>query len=358
MPDGLTADQIPDLVMSTLPTFHDRRNIEAAFVLQKYYFIDEVFTKDRIKKQSGRSIEWRIVLEGNGTARHSGLYATRDRKKKDVIRTGYQRWVYADAEAYYESHELTMNSGEAEIANYIQTQYFAAYKDLADELEKKAPLAPNSSDDDENPHGFGWWICMLNSGVTDYVGQFGGITSRYQDATTSTVQGGIDASIETMWRNWAANHNGMNLQTTDTIRRGMVFADFRPPRVVEDIYTGPAAKNRLFSSLAYQVDYERLVNMGPDDRNGDLSPFKGVLNFRGVMWIGLPSMENLSYNPIYCINFSHFIPVVHSKWWMYEDTPLRDVDQRHVYVQGMDCQYNYFCNNKRQVGFVVHEPIP
>ncbi len=357
--NGLAVDQIPDLVKTTLPNFKNRGKFEAAFEYQQYYFIDEVYQQDRYNAQDGRRIEWTIVLDGNGTARHTSLYATRqERAKKNVVATGYANWCFAEAEATYEAHELTMNRGASQITKYIKTQYFAAYKDLANLIERRAILTPEDSSDTTNPNGVMWWISMLATGTTDYTGGFNGRLARYADASTTATIGGIDANANPLWRNWVANYTGtLDLTACETMRRGCIFTDFRPPRTVKEMYTGPSSKWRVLFGLTKQAEYERLVNSGSDNRNGDLSPFRDAISFRGIRTVGLPTLEGVAYNPIYVVNFSHFYPVIHADWWMKEDEPMRDLAQRHVVVQGIDCQYNYMADNRRLAGFCLHEPF-
>lgn len=358
---GLATSQIADLINTTLPHFKDRGRFETAFELQRYYFLQEVFQQDRYTVRDGQSIEWTVVLDDNGTARHVKLYQrAQDRNRRDVVRLATQRWVYAEAEAYYEAHELTMNRGASQKAKYIKTQYFAAYKGLANMLERRAIASPDDANDDINPHGISWWLSLAPGGTEDYTGSFTGYTCRYGDGTTTFVKGGLNGTTDPLWANWCANRvtTGLDLGTMHTMRRGMIFANFVPPTSIKEIFRGPNAKWRVLWSLTDQADYEQLVNAGPDNRNGDLSPFKNMVTFRGVPTIGLPTLENAAYSPIYVVNLAHFYPVVHSEWWLKEDEPMRDVDQRHVFVQGIDCQYNYMADNIREAGFTLCTPIP
>jgi len=356
---GLAVSEIPDLVNSTLPHFKNRGKFEAAFELQQYYFLDEVFQKDKYQVQDGRSIEFNVVLDDNGTARHTKLFSTRTRNMRDVLKQGSQNWCFADAEAYYEAHLLTMNRGASAKAKYIKIQYFAAYKSLANLLERRAVLAPEDANDQENPNGLLWWFSMLASGQQDDTGGFNGKLARYGDGTTTTTIGGIDANLNPLWRNWVATYSGViDIDTTNTLRRGMIATKFVRPKSVKDLDNGgPASKWRVLWSLRHQAEYEELVNSGSDKRNGDLNPFADMITFRGVRTVGLPTLETVSNSPIIVCNFAHFMPCVHSDWWMKEDEPMRDVDQRHVYVQGIDCQYNYLADNRREMGFILHTKI-
>ncbi len=345
-----TAD-IPDLIATTLPHFKDRGNFQSVFALQSYYFLQEVFTKDKMTIQDGQSIQFTVVLDHNGTARHTGLYATREYNQRDAVKIGTQKWCYADAAAMYEAHELAMNKGASQIAKYIKIKYFMAYRSLAELLEQRAVLAPDSPSDTDNPNGLSWWLSPTSAGVTDYEGAFQGSTSRYGDGSTSSVIGGIDAAVNPMWQNWAANRQGdVDMRLCESMRKAMVYCNFVQPTSIKHVEQGPAAKWRILTSLQDQIDYETLVNSGGDDRNGDLSPFKGILTYRGVRWQGVPTLDDDALRSIYLVNFGHFYPVVMNGWWLREDEALRDVKQRHVYVQGIDCQYNYMADNRRKLG--------
>ena len=355
---GLPLLSLPDVVNTTLPFFKDRGQFHATFKYQRFHFLDEVFPKERMNVQDGDFIDWTIVFRGNGSARHAGLYASRkERSQTSVVNRANAPWCFADAEAIYHDFELKANRGASRITNYIKTQYFAAYKDLAELIEKRAVLSPTDSTDTDNPRGLGWWIRMLTTGTTDYTGGFNGRLFRYADGTTTSSAHGFDSVAEPMSRNWAANHAGMGIPLCDTIRRGVIYTKFMPPRNVKEMYTGPTKKYRILTGLAYQEQYSRLVNMGPDNRNGDLSPFGTELNFMGIRWVGMPTLDDVSYNPVYCVDFGNFQPVVHSDVWLQEMDPMTDIDQPHVWVQRIDCWYNYMAANPREVGFVIHSPF-
>lgn len=355
--NGIPPSAIPDLIKTTLADFKDRDKMAAAWNFRNPYFINEVFDKYKYQTQSGTSVEFRIVRGGNGSARHAGRYATRtNHNVVDTMRVGTAPWCFADAEMIYEMFEIKANRSPAKLASLMDERAIACWADLSDEIERRAVLTPNDSSDTENPLGLSYWLPMLNSGVTDYAGQFGGQTATFGDGTTTTTIGGINRANEPLLRNWAACHTGVGPVLFDTIRRGMIMTNFRPPRNVKQMYTGPTKKLRILCSLTNQAEYSRLVNSGSDNRNGDLSPFGTELNFSGVRVIGIDGLEGNAYNPFYVVNFGVFRPIVHSDVWFMEDEPLRDRDQRSVWTVGVTCWYNYICDNPREAGFVVHTP--
>jgi hypothetical protein len=355
----ITTDNIPDLIKTTLEHFVERGSIEAVYKYRDYHFINEVFTKDKTVVQSGKSIKWNITIANNGSAKFSSLYEQDSTlNKPSVVREGEQRWCYADARASYERREIMQNSQPSQIREYLKTQRIAANGSLADLIEQRSVLAPNSPNDRKNPDGLAVALCMADAGVEDYLGGFNGRTVRYGNGQTSTTTYGIDRSVEPLFRNWVANHNGMGLQLCDTVRRGMIFTNFKAPMTFRDMISKKGPKYRALMSEYMYADFLRLVNSGPDNRNGDISPFGiGKVSMHGVRPVALSTLNDVAFNPVYLVNFAHFRPVICQDEWMHESKPMNDVNQPNTYVQRIDCMFNFICTNVREAGFVVHERI-
>ncbi|MDX2147580.1 MAG: hypothetical protein SFZ23_08670 [Planctomycetota bacterium] len=355
---GLANQNIGQLILSTLAAYKDVPKFEAALDFQEYYFVDQVFRRNNYQEQSGTQVEFRCVLDNNGSARHTRLFQQRtDHNKRDLITRGVVPWVYADAEAVYEAHILTMNRGESVIVNEIKTEYFATYASLLKIIEERAVGSPDSSTDDLNPQGLGH-IFGLFAG-TNYTGGFLGQRHYYGDGTNTTSLFGIDSATQPMWRNPAANRTPtLDAGTMDTMRYLSIISEFKTPNDLREYYSDRNMRRRVLWSQNDHAAYERLVNLGPDDRNGDLNPFRGAgVTWRGLQCVPLATMNNDTYNRIYVVDFSYIFPVIHGNWWMREDEPIRDQNQRHVWTVGIDCQYAYGCDNLRRAGFVLFNPI-
>ncbi len=355
---GLTVQQQVDLIKSTLAHYKDVDKFEAALDYQQYYFIDEVFTTDNYQVQDGTRVEFSVVLDNNGSARHATMWDPRtNHDKKDLFNTGYAEWCFADAEAVWHRQALTMNRGASKIRDELKKEYFGAYASLLNIIESRAVLAPTNSADAINPQGLGYWFGMFSG--TNYDGGFLGTTTYFADGSTSTTTGGINASTNPNWRSLAANRTAqLDIGTIDTMRYLLILGGFKTPRNLKQFYSDRNQKKKILSSHADQAAYERLVNAGPDDRNGDLNPFgaSGNLTFRGIEWIGIPTLNNDAYKRLFCVDFAYFFPIVHADWWMKADEPMTDRDQRKVITMGIDCQYNYGCDNRRRAGFSLFLP--
>lgn len=356
MAGGVTTGMLRDLLATGLAKL-PMGEFEVALQYQTYPIVDQWFRRVKRRVASGHSISMRVQLTTNGSARHVGLYEVTGNAQVDTMSEISAHWVHAEAKMHWERHELDMNRAPSRLIDLIKERRVAAMMDLADEIEEKAWLTPPTSTSQKFPLGVPYWINFLNSGTTDYNGQFAGYTAVFGDGSTTTSVGGIDGSQATFskWRNWAANHTGMGMQLIDTLRRAIRRVNFTPPMSVRQLYNGPSSQLRLYSNQDMADEYERMVNAGPDDRNGDLNPFGGLLTFKRIPWIAVAALDAINYNPIYGLNHGHFFPYVLRDWWLKEDEPIRDRAQRHVFTVGIDCSYQFFCNNKRAGGFVIHE---
>jgi len=357
--NGITAEQIPGLITETLSHYKDAPKVKLAQEYQRYLFVDEIFKEDTYDVQEGTKVEYRFMTDDNGQARHANYLEGRTINLRDTTLSGSAPWTLADNVIVWEIHQLEMNKGRAKVMDYMKKKYCQGYAELFRILEQRAVLAPDTSSDTRNPPGVQYWFPGLPSGTTNYTGGFLGTTTRYNDGTTTTTSpGGINRINNPKARPWAANHNGMTYQTLDAMRLALIFTNFTTPRNLKEFYSPRNRKLRVLSSLSYAAEYERLLNMiGPDGRNKDLNPFFGnAITFRGVEWCGIPTLENVALNPIYIIDFANFRPIVHSNWWLREDTVMRDRDQPHLFSRQIDCWYSYICDMPRYSGASFHSP--
>jgi len=355
---GITSAQIPGLIADTLAHYKDTPKIKMALEYQRYFFIDEVFKQDTYDVQDGHSVEYRFITDDNGQARHANFLEGRTINLRDNTLIGSAPWTLADNVAVWSRHQIEMNKGKARILDTLKKAYAKCFAELFRILEGRAVLSPDSAADSRNPPGLQFWFSGLPTGTTNYTGGFLGTTTRYGDNTTTTTVGGLNKLANPKARNWVANHNGMTMQTLDTMRMGMIYTNFVTPTTLKQFYEPRNRKLKILTSLAYMAEYERLVNqIGPDGRNKDLNPFHGnAMTFRGVEWVGLPTLENVALNPIYVCDFMNFRPIVHSNFWLKEDEVMRDREQPHLYSMQVDCWYSYVMDLPRNAGFSLHAP--
>ena len=352
---GVTVNQLIGVLTDTIAHYKDVDVLNVAQTYQKLVFMDEVMKQRRYDVQGGDRIEYRIVTDDKGNARHANYLEARTVEMRNPVVAGNAPWTLADAEVNWNRWDLSMNKGASKVHDYVKTEYFRAKMGLLKLIEERAPLAPDSSTDTKNPRGMGYWFGWLPSGTTDYTGGFNGTTAWYGDGTTTTAIGGIERTTNPLCCNYAVNHDGINPQTLNSLLTLLTKIDFYTPKDAQQYVSNRAKLTFIMSSLDNQIAYQILRNqISNGTRNGDLSPFAGMdVEYHGVRWHGLATLNSVPYNPIYVGDFSYFYPIVHSVMWLKEVEVMRHPDQRHIFRMGVDCWYGYMCDNPRRIG-VMH----
>jgi len=261
-------------------------------------------------------------------------------------------WFHHEGKIMYDVRELAMNASDEErVIEWIKTQQDAEMEEICNYWELNGFLAPTSAGDTRFPLGMKYWIRGLGSGVTDIRGGFNGTTAVFRNGSTSSVVGNIDAAIPAneRWRNWAFTHGGsLNMQTLRSMTTAMKRTRFAPPPGMKgSTNTSGKSKLRVYWNQQFSEDYEEIVNRGPDDRNGNASPFSGDLMYRDVQTVATPALDSEADAPILGVNHNHLYVITLQNMWMQKDKPINDVDQRHVFTQGIDSSGQIVCDNPR-----------
>lgn len=355
---GIAPEAITDLIRSTLPSLPVRGEFESAMSRQTYSFLDQVFKKNRRRRQSGTNVSLRVQLTQSGQARMVQLYEATPNEVQDNLSEIKVPWAFAERKVHWDRKEFEMNKGPAEIVDLLRSRRVDSCRDLVDLLEDQCWGVPSNANDSKNTRGVPYWINFLNAGVTSFNPIFAGQTVRYDDGSTGTVVGGIDKADATLsnWRNLAASYTNFNASTLEQLRKMIRRMDFKIPAEVSGKLVGVGAPMfGIYSDLDLADQYESMVNAGPDDRKGDLSPFNGLLAFKKIPWHATATLDGRAEAPIYLLDHSRFFPVVQE--WMRESDPLRDRSQVDVWTVAMTCWYQVICSNVRAGGGVLHKPI-
>jgi len=352
---SVSIPSVPDVINHSLAYFHRRGQFEMYVDLQDYVVCDRWLAQDKMSVQGGNRIEMRIVPNAdNGTFRYVGLFDVTDRPYQNSMQKIYADWCLAEAKAVYEARIMERMSGEAELYDYLKEKYARAMVSVCNGLEASAFNTALTSTDTLTPNGVPYWVNFLPTGTTDTTGQFGGTTAIFQDASTTTTIGGLSTATFPKHRNWAFNHTGINMTCIDSLRLAMEKTKFKVPRDVKSYMEQRQRRFAIYTSIDQKCDYERLVNAGPDNRNGDLNPFSGTLTFRGAEWLATPILDGKAYSPIYGIDRNNFKPIVSKKFWFERTEPMNDQDNPHLYTVQWDFEFNYLLENKRDGCFVGH----
>lgn len=364
---GVKNSDLVDLIETTLPDL-PKQYFEVTWTNQDYE-ATRIYQQDRMEVDGGTSIKRKLMLNPTGNARYRRLFDTDEPAVGDVMYEIDVPWTQIGTHYSWDKVEILRNKNSAKgFIRLLETRRIDGLWSLADLIEERFWKTPDSSSDDRNPYGVPYYINMLDADST--TAGFNGQTIRFQNGTTSTTCAGLDASSQTKWKNYAATYTKVDNGLLKTFRTAFLKTKFRAPININDPSQPRNAAKRIYADADTVVSLQELADAKDDMHRG-----KEVLgNIRMndgslVMLNGLPviyinqldgvtdTVTSTATAPIYCIDFTKFIPYVQDGYWMEESEPMTDRGQHTTFTIFLDGSHNNLCTNRRTAGFVVHKPI-
>lgn len=341
-----------------LPNFLERlknKKVETDFQFQDYEMLDWGFLRHRLKLRGGKNLEWRMQRGHSGDAAVHRIFQPVSYNVANRISKASAPWYAVVKTAAWNEREANHFTDETGLIDYMDSPILDTLKGMADTLEKSWWVRPASAADDSPLYGIPFLFPMLAAGQEDATGGFNGTTAEYEDGDTTTTIQTVNRTNVPLARTWVATHNGVNSAYLDTLRRSMKRTGFKPPSAVKGYVDVAASEVRYFTGQSDQESYETLVNLGPDNRNGDANPFTDC-TYRGMIWKGIAGLDGKSYSPGYGINFTKTFPFCHSSYWMKWGEAIRSQGDTETWFKRLDCEFQFVSINERAGGWCMHTP--
>lgn len=359
---GVTNAELIDLVATTLADL-PKGEYETMWTLQNYEYAN-IYNSKRRQIDGGTSIERNVVLDNSGKARYTTLYATEDPSVKSHHKKISVPWTQFRNDMSWDKLEILRNRNSAKgYINLMKTRRNDCLWDIADMFEARGWLSPDSATDNLNPYGISYYLNMLDDGVT--AAGFNGKTIRYGNGTTGTICSGLDAATEEKWRNYAAPYTKVDNSLLRTLRRACRTTQFKAPPGVQETGSGDTSNTRkMYMNIDTITDFEDLADKRDDATTVKDLAGKALVNndggilFNRIPMVYVPPLDNVAYNPIYAVDWGKIQPMVQDGYWMEESEPMMDRVQPSVVTVYVDGCHQNLCTNRRQAGFVIHNPIP
>jgi len=363
---------MPGLTLAQLTNFQNssrakvrKTTFAETVALMDYAMLGEfIWRNPKTIPASGTKYEERVRLKANtGATRGVDLYETTSAQKAPPVAVASANYVYYENKGIvFDLREEALNGGDEAIIRHMDAERSANYEDIANKLENDLATTPLSATDTKHIMGLPTWLrpSMTTGGTftADLTGGFNATTIRYLNGSTATFSStlaGIDASTvdNERWRNWCATRpaGDITLPVCQTIRRGMEATKFKAlPMLKGEQKTTDAV---VFMSQTDHEAYKALVESGPDDRNGDVFPFKDFTLGQARI-IRTPQLDNDAIRPIYFVRLGFFSLIKMPGFWMKEGAPREKADAHNTVYIPIDIAGQLWCNNPRAAGGVVH----
>lgn len=359
-----TALDLAKLSMNHMP----RANITRLFQTRKYAVLEGLLVtpSGKLDIDGGEyGVEQRLEVADNNNARGNRLYGTSTYKQVDVVRVKITPWIIDENTWSFDSREISRNRGSARIVNIMDTKQQACLRDLIERLEAQLLGTPVTLSDDLSHNGLLFWCRGLNTGKIQPEGGYNGIYAPLGDGTlTPQLSRGnlsCDASdpTNTRLRGWGFTYDGTYTPLlARQIRQAIDQSTWETPFFISGVKgqdTRRISQFRIYWPEAIGHSYADAVNQGPDDRDGNISPFYGDLKFGPAATVKTPKLNNVANLPILGVDHSVTKLKVIQGEWLAESESITDGDQPTVAKKLIWCQSTVDCDDVRR-NFCGHTP--
>lgn len=361
---GYRPEDIADLLAGTLADL-PKQELEYALDHNEYFWT-QLFHEKNVKIDGGTSIQRKVSFDTSGNARYRNMYDTDEPKFGDSIHTIDVHWALVGTNASWDEFEIVQQKNSTKgYINLIQTRRDKAYIDLADLIETTMITAPASATDKSTPFTLPYYLRVLDSdGDINTTAGFNGCTVTFTGGTTGTIIAGIDAATEEKWRNYCAPYTAINNAFLKAYRKASIKTKFRVPVILDSpLMKERAAKMFCLAGTDTVLDLMELVDKKDDNHvstskevmGGMLVTNGDLVRINRTPVIPLDTLDDADYDPIYTVDQSYFIPVVHDGYWNKTKPPMTSRGQHTTYTSFVDGAHNVLVENVRKCGHVLHK---
>ena len=356
--NGLTPEQIDDLVENTLHRFEKDKWVDISTELQQYFAYENMLLKDRTGMVGGDVLQWQIKVRNTGSAKNTGMYAVDDVKVADVTRNAQVPWTKQTANMAYDVDEPEFNQPDAvRIVNLLRLRRHDALTSFAELMETNFwsfPADLTTDSETKKPRGVPYWIVRNAT-----KGHNGGAPSGH------TLVAGLSPATYPQWRNYTGLYSTISKKDlVRLLREAVVKCRFRQPVKQPSPVGGDGARYCIPTTYEVIQKLEELLENQNENLGNDVASKDGDLIFRKVpmYWVpyldanhdptGADSGNALGRNPIYGIDKNAFRMVFKTGRFMRRSKPIIAPNQHSVRHIHWDSWCQFQCLDRRS-NFVI-----
>ncbi len=334
---SIQADNLADLVATTLRDLGEMKITEIATDLQDHVAMRTLLKKDRVQLESGYGIQWDVMVTQSGAAKFVGLYASDNVNVSDVMTQANAPWRHSTTNYAFDDREMAMNRSPRRIVDLLKIRRIDAMISMA-ELMEGAFWGWPSSTDTLTPYGVAYWVVK---NATE------GFNGDAQTGYSSTV-GGLSTTTYPRWKNWTYQYTAVSRD--DLIRhwrQAAVKTNFKPP--VDGIPTfNTGDKYGFYTNYAVLGQLEEALESQNEDLGNDIASKDGATVFRRVPVMYVPKLDADTTGPVYGLNWGVFKSYILRGWWLKETNISITPGQHTVASVHVDNTLNWICKDRRR----------
>jgi len=358
---GVKLSQLADMIEITLADL-PKQEFEVMWDDPEYEFC-RIYQNERMEIDGGSSIKRKVMLDPAGGAHYRRTFDTDEPDVEDVMKGIEVPWCQIGTDYSWDIFEILLNKNDEKgFINLMKTRRVAKLWGLAALIEERAWKTPTSATDDLYPYGVPYYLTFYESDNTiSTTDGFNGQFIKFQDATYSATVAGLNATTYDKWRNYCAVYSNIDNAMLKKFRKAFLLTKFKAPLFINDPANKRNASKRIYCDADTAVELQDLADQRDDKHTGGelmgniRADDSGVVFINRLPVVYIPQLVGATATPIYCVDFSKFIPVVQEGYWMVEGEPMIDRQQHTTFTVYLDGSHQNLCVNRRAAGFVLHK---
>ncbi len=343
----LQAQDIADVVSSTLRELNKGKLSQVAQSLQRYEVVSRWFRRDQRMITGGYGIQQAVMTKlDENAADHVGLFEEDTINVADLLVLMQVDFVHAQTKWAYDVREMMMNRSSAKIVDLVKARETGAFIKLADKLEAAA-WADRATTNTKDPNGIPHY-CVYNA-TTGFNGSV---------PTGHTTVAAIDPTVHTNWKNYTAQYTDVTkgdlIKLMRTAHRKIQF--FSPLTTSGDTAARLADRYRIYLNETTISSIEDLGTAQNDNLGADIASMDGRMVFKGHPMIWIPYLDDNAASgsdPVYMIDTKSIFPAILAGNFFRQTGPKEAAKQHNVMEVFKDITYQYVCINRRALALIA-----
>lgn len=344
MATDIHAGDIADMLNGSLPDLGKGRITDLTSVLQRYTALPRLMNKERLKFDTGRSIQFTVLTTTPGNARNVGLFAQDNLGQADGTEVGNVPWRHQTDGYHFDFRQALMNRSPAKIVDFVDTKRLQMLRDWAELHEANFWSEPSSSSDTLSPFGIRYWM-VYNA------------TAGFNGGNNTNFSGGpagIDRDEVANWKNYTFQYTDALAQDDlfRKLRKAIWETDFQPSLTNSPIPAyGGKSQFGIYTTYDTESQIAELLESRNEQLGRKVDPMDGKAMLRSINIEAVPYLQqnDQTSDPIVGINWAVFHAISLKGAWM-KPTPLKESPLSHVTLEShMDNTNNFVCHDCRRM---------
>lgn len=343
MATNLQAANIADALVASLNELGRLKFTDLSSDYQSTIAVKRIFKKKKMTIEDGNEVQFNILTQTNGSARHVGLAYVSRVDIPNVLTNGKMPWRHTTWNWAVERRLIAMNSGKSKIVDLAQTQRMAAFGDAIKLFERTLWRCPSLADFDNNPVGIPYFVVKSSTAFdTTTFGFNGSVPSGY------TLVANIDPTVYTRWKNYAVPYTDVSKDDLIAeMRRAQFYTDFEP--LVDDMPVYNLGDDYgIYTNYSVSASMVQILESQNENLGTDVAPMEGKAVFMRTKIIPVRELDADTTGPVYMLNWGEIFAQGLKGEWMFEQHFASNPTQPTVSFTNTDCTWNLACRNRRR----------